>query len=96
MRAKRKRVRGQFPRRRAGWAVYVLLFISFSRHRRPDYCSRTHLLLQCFVSDRTLATPSYRPYLLATMLLGACDPHCFIMRTRLVFCMTGVLELDLT
>ena len=29
-------------------------------------------------------------------LLWACHSHCFIMRTRLVLCMTGVLELDLT
>ena len=28
-------------------------------------------------------------------LLWAYHPHCFIMRTRLVLCMTGVLELDL-
>ena len=28
--------------------------------------------------------------------LWAYHPHCFIMRTRLVLCMTGVLELDLT
>ncbi len=29
-------------------------------------------------------------------LLWAYHPHCFIMRTRLVLCMAGVLELDLT
>ncbi len=29
-------------------------------------------------------------------LLWAYHPHCFIMRTRLVLCMTGMLELDLT
>jgi hypothetical protein len=29
--------------------------------------ARTHVLPQCFVSDRTLTTPSYRPYRIATM-----------------------------
>ncbi len=36
MRATRKRARGLFPRRRAGWAVHVLSFVS-SRRRRPGY-----------------------------------------------------------
>ncbi len=67
MRAKRKRVRGQFPRRRAGWAVNVLYFISFSSPLTGLLLPVHMVLLQCFMSDRTLATPSCRSYRLATM-----------------------------
>jgi hypothetical protein len=45
-----------------------MCFLSFlSRRRRPVTAACTHVLLHRFVSDRTLATPSYRPYRLATM-----------------------------
>ncbi len=70
MRAKRKRVCGKFLQRRVGWAVLaracdVFHFLLVAVDRVT--AARAHVLLQCFVRDQTLATPSYRPYRLATM-----------------------------
>ena len=44
-------------------AVFHFLLVAVDRVT----AARTHVLLQCFVSDHTLATPSYRPYRLASM-----------------------------
>ncbi len=67
MRAKRKRARGHFPRRRAGWAVHVVFYLILVPVGRVT-AARTHVLLQCVVSDHTLATPSFRSYRLASQV----------------------------